>query len=95
MTDKIAFWEAVSRGELEKLASLLRNVISAVRKSGAGQAVVECTGGSNLQVVTGHGKPALPDELYRRLKVKVGVAEKAEVETSRQVDKGKEHKEPN
>lgn len=45
MTDKIAFWEAASRGEVEKLASLLCNVISAVRKSGAGQAVVECTGG--------------------------------------------------
>lgn len=94
MTDKIAFWEAASRGELEKLASLLRNVISTVRKSGAGQAVVECTGGSSLQVVSGHGKPALPDKLYRRLKVKVGAAEEAEVETSRQVDKGKEHKEP-
>lgn len=93
MTDKIAFWEAASRGELKILASLLRNVIAVVRKSGVGQAVVECTGGSSLQVVAGDGKPALPDDLYCRLKVKVGAAEEAEVETSRQVDKGKEPKE--
>lgn len=94
MTDKIAFWEAASRGELEKLASLLRTVISVVRKSGVGQAVVECAGGSSLQVVAGDGRPALPDDLYGKLKVKIGASEEADVETNRQVDKGKAPKEP-
>ncbi|KAK1835687.1 hypothetical protein QBC39DRAFT_274801 [Podospora conica] len=93
MTDEIVFWEAASQGDLGKLADLLGRIISAVRTSEAGRGVVEYSGGSNLRVVVGDGKPALPDDLYRKWNLKVGGVVEGKVEDTRK-EKDKERKVP-
>lgn len=64
MTDEIRRWEAANQRDLARLAALLAQIISVVKRASDRQAVVEYTGGATLCVLPGDGKPALSRDLY-------------------------------
>ncbi|KAG7290748.1 hypothetical protein NEMBOFW57_000751 [Staphylotrichum longicolle] len=84
MTDELRRWESANQSDLCKLAALLTKIIKVVKLSGNGVALVQSNGLSNLSIVAGNGKRALPDDLYAKWEQKG----EGSVGSSKQADQG-------
>lgn len=66
----ICAWETANRITLQKLALLIKKITAVVGRSNNRNATIKYDGGTNLRVISGKQKQALPDELYSLWDVK-------------------------